>query len=158
MDRRAVSIDASILRSNSAWPSVRIEQFLREATIPARLAVVTAGGAPLVCSLWYVYEDGALWFATRRDARLVAMLQREPRCGFEVAGDAAPYRGVRGQGRGTLSAERGPAVLVRLVDRYLGTRDSKFARWLLARQQQEIAIRVDFEWLTSWDFTARMSR
>lgn len=153
-----MTIDTSVLRSGSTWSGARIEQFLREATIPARFALVTRSGAPLVCSLWYVYEDDALWFATQRSARIVAMLEREPRCGFEVAGDTAPYRGVRGQGRATLSAVRGPAVLEQLVDRYLGTRDSTFARWLLARQQQEIAVRVGFEWLTSWDFSSRMAR
>lgn len=153
-----MSIDTSVLRAGSAWSADRIEQFLNEAKIPARFAFVARSGAPLVCSLWYLYQDGALWFATQRDARIVAMLEGEPRCGFEVAGDAAPYRGVRGQGRATLVAERGPAVLEQLVDRYLGTRESKFARWLLARQQQEIAVRLDFTWLTSWDFASRMTR
>lgn len=44
------------------------------------------------------------------------------------------------------------------MDRYLGTRDSGFARWLLARQDREVAIRIEPDWLTSWDYGERMSR
>jgi nitroimidazol reductase NimA-like FMN-containing flavoprotein (pyridoxamine 5'-phosphate oxidase superfamily) len=135
-----------------------MEGFLRRAEIPVRLACLAGNGAPLICSLWYLYDGAAIWCATQRDARLVAWLGADPRCAFEVAGDDAPYRGVRGQGAATLSAAEGPAILGRLIDRYLGGRDSAFARWLLSRQQDEVAIRIDPEWLTSWDFGRRMAR
>jgi len=144
------------IRDGSAWPAAGIEDFLRQAIIPVRLACLARDGAPLLCSLWYLHDDAALWCATRRDARLVEWLRADPRCAFEVAGDCAPYRGVRGQGRASLSAADGAAILGRLIDRYLGTRDSGFARWLLSRQHEEVAIRIDPDWVTSWDFTRRM--
>ena len=153
-----MGIDVALVRPGSAWTAGDIERFLVETEIPARIACTAGNGVPLVCSLWYQYSDGALWCATPRRADLVAMLAREPRCGFEIAGDAAPYRGVRGQGRATLVPAEGPAVLGRLVDRYVRNRDSGFPRWLLKRQSEEVAIRIDFQWLTSWDFTARMTR
>lgn len=153
-----MGIDAKAIRPGSAWSVAGIERFLGEAEIPVRIACIAGNGAPLVCSLWYLYAEGALWCATRQDADVVAMLGREPRCAFEIAGDAPPYRGVRGQGRATLSPGDGAGILGRLVDRYVGDRRTHFARWLLVRQDREVAIRVDFEWLTSWDFTARMSR
>lgn len=144
------------IRPGSAWSAAEIDSFFREAAIPVRLACLATNGSPLICSLWYLYDDGAVWCATQRDARLVSWLQADPRCAFEVAGDDPPYRGVRGQGQAALSQADGPAVLGRLIDRYLGTRDSGFARWLLSRQHDEVAIRIDPEWLTSWDFTRRM--
>ena len=67
-----------------------------------------------------------------------------------------PCRGVRGQGTARLSRADGPAVLLRLIDRYLHTRESTSARWLIARQQEEVAVRIEPEWLTAWDFSARM--
>lgn len=143
-------------RRDSAWDTPGIEQFLRVTTIPVRLACLTANGAPLVCSLWYLYADGALWCATQASARIVALLAREPRCGVEVAGDLPPYRGVRGQGLAVIDAAAGAAVLPQLIDRYLGSRDSPFARWLLARQAEEVAIRIAPDWLSAWDYSRRM--
>jgi hypothetical protein len=74
-----------------------------------------------------------------------------------VAPDAPPYHGVRGRGVATLDPARGAEVLGLLVDRYLGTRESPFARWLLARASAEVAIRIEPSSLVSWDFSARMN-
>lgn len=138
------------------WSPARVEAHLLESVLPLRLACVTASGHPQVLSLWYLWRDGALWCATSPRARVVAGLAREPRCGFEVAADAPPYRGVRGRGHATLDRTRGGEILTALVDRYLGTRDTRFARWLLSRAADEVAIRIEPETLASWDFTRRM--
>lgn len=145
------------IRKSSAWPAGQIESFLVQAKIPVRLACLTSDGAPLICSLWYLYDQGAIWCATQRSARLVALLERDGRCAFEVAGDEPPYRGVRGQGEALLAAADGPAILLRLIDRYLGGRDSAFARWLIDRSDAEVAIRLTPSWMTAWDFTRRMN-
>jgi len=145
-----------LIRSGSAWSAAEIRQYLAGAEIPVRLACLATGGTPLLCSLWFLYDDDAIWCATPRSARLAVLLERDSRCAFEVAGDLMPYRGVRGQGVARLSRADGPAVLLRLIDRYLHSRESAFARWLIARQQDEVAIRIDPEWLTAWDFSARM--
>lgn len=144
------------IRSSSAWDAQRINGFLADTLIPIRLACLDRKGNPLVCSLWYLYAEGALWCATQQSAKVIAFLQATPRCGFEVAPDAMPYRGVRGQGSVSLSAAQGPEMLLRLIDRYLGNRDSDFASWLIARSATEIAIRIEADWVTSWDFGKRM--
>jgi len=51
----------------------------------------------------------------------------------------------------------GEAILLRLIDRYLGERDSAFACWLVERAHTEVAIRIQPDWITSWDFSGRMS-
>ncbi len=144
------------IRSSSAWSAADIQQFLLVTEIPVRLASVSASGAPLLCSLWFLYDQGAIWCATPRSAKIVELLENDPRCAFEIGGDLMPYRGVRGQGSATLSRAEGPAILLRLIDRYLHSRDSGFARWLMARQDDEMAIRIQPVWLTSWDFSGRM--
>lgn len=145
------------IRSSSVWSMPQIEQFLQDTRIPARLAFLSADGAPQLCSLWYLYDSGLIWCATQQNARLSALLARDGRCAFEVAGDNPPYRGVRGQGQAAVCAAEGRDVLLRLIDRYLQQRDSGFARWLIARSETEVAIRISPRWLTSWDFGARMS-
>jgi nitroimidazol reductase NimA-like FMN-containing flavoprotein (pyridoxamine 5'-phosphate oxidase superfamily) len=144
------------MRIQGPFSAAAIEAHLREAVIPLRLGVVSESGHPLVLSLWFVWRDGALWCATAPDARVIRLLRRDPRCGFEVAREAPPYCGVRGQGVAELVPERGGEILEALIDRYLGTRDSSFARWLLGRRDDEVAIRIAPERITSWDFRARM--
>lgn len=142
---------------SDASPERQRERFLAETVVPLRLACLDRDGAPHVLSLWYLWQEGAFWCATSPDAWVVDRLRADPRCGFEVAGDAPPYRGVRGRGRAELLAERGNAVLEALVERYHGRRDSDFARWLLARRDDEMAIRIVPTRFSAWDYSRRMT-
>ena len=47
-------------------------------------------------------------------------------------------------------------MLGRLIDRYLGDRKSRLARWLLGRAEEELAIRIEPRWISAWDYTERM--
>lgn len=138
------------------WDAATVARFLDETVIPVRLATAGRSG-PLVQSLWFAHDDGALWCATQADALVVRRLERDPRCGFEVARDEPPYRGVRGTAEASVVPEAGEAVLRRLLARYLGGTTSGLARWLLARSESEVALRVVPRTLTSWDYSARMS-
>ncbi|MCL4686917.1 pyridoxamine 5'-phosphate oxidase family protein [Myxococcota bacterium] len=145
------------MKHTGPWSRARIDAHLERTVIPVRLACATQAGHPHVLSLWYLWRDGAVWCASGADAQVIRWLRAEPRCGFEVARDDPPYHGVRGRGHASLDPARGPELLGELVDRYLGTRASGFARWLLSRADDEIAIRITPQRLLSWDFTERMS-
>ena len=145
-----------VIRSTSAWSRDQIDAYLKRSEIPIRFACL-ARDAPLICSLWYLYEDGQFWLATQQGAAVVDYVRANANCGIEIAHEDMPYRGVRGQGTARLDAGRGGEILERLVRRYLGNCDSDFARWLLARSEDEVAIAVRPDWLTSWDFSRRMS-
>lgn len=138
------------------WTLGEVESFLDRYVAPVRLAVVSPSGFPLVCSLWYLYEGGRILCATQGGARVVEALRGDPRCGFEIAPNEPPYFGVRGQGEVALSGEGALALLGRLVDRYLGTRESRFARWLLESRRDEVVLAIDPGWITSWDYRQRM--
>jgi nitroimidazol reductase NimA-like FMN-containing flavoprotein (pyridoxamine 5'-phosphate oxidase superfamily) len=146
----------SRLLSSSAWDQQQIDAFLQATVIPIRLACTDKEGVPLICSLWYLYADGALWCATQQSASVVALLSRAPCCAFEVAPESMPYRGVHGQGRAIVLPDEGPEILLQLIDRYLGARDTQFAAWLIGRSKTEVAIKIEPDWLTSWDFGSRM--
>lgn len=125
---------------------------------PLRLSVVEESGFPLICSLWFHYEDERLYCATANTSKVAECLRRNPKCGFELAPNDPPYFGVRGHGIASVSAEGADDLLARLVDRYLGTRDSRFSRWLLGRAEDEVAIQIEIKWITSWDYSSRMSK
>jgi hypothetical protein len=133
------------------------ERYLRETVVPLRLACTTSAGWPLVLSLWYLYRDGALWCATSPAALILRHLDHDDRCGFEVAPNEPPYRGVRGQARATVLRGGGGSLLEELIQRYLGTTSSALARQLLARAAEEVAIRLTPTRLSSWDYRRRMT-
>ncbi len=140
------------------WDRRQVSNYLSESLIPLRLAANMADGFPVVVSLWFLWDGTDLWCAMHESARLVAHLRRDERVAFEVAGDQPPYRGVRGQARAAISAARdGHGLLTELLTRYLGGADGDLARWLLSREG-ELAIRVSPVNMSSWDYTARMSR
>ena len=141
----------------SAWPANKVEDFLSTSLSPLRLAVVRDSGFPLICSLWFAYEEGRLLCATTQQAKVTECLLANPRCGFEIAPNEPPYLGVRGHGVATVSSDGSMDRLGTLVDRYLGNRKTQFAQWLLNRSEDEVTIEIDILWMTSWDYSQRMS-
>lgn len=138
------------------WSPTQVEAWLEATAIPVRLASAGKRG-PLVQSLWFAYRDGSLWCATQAESLLAKRVARDPRVGWEVAGDAPPYRGVCGTGSATIVDD--PEVVERtlhaLIDRY-GQAGTPLAEWLLGRIGTEVVIRVDDLRVASWDYSARM--
>jgi nitroimidazol reductase NimA-like FMN-containing flavoprotein (pyridoxamine 5'-phosphate oxidase superfamily) len=131
-------------------------EFIDAARIPLRLATLTQDRTPLITSLWFVRRGDSLWCATIDDSSLVQRLSRDPRCGFEVARDAPPYQGVRGQAEAKLVRERGEEVLHVLIERYLGDQQCELRDFLLSRASDEVAVELRPQWLRGWDYADRM--
>jgi len=138
------------------WSATEVRQFLDGSTIPMRLAANTSAGYPVVVSLWFLRDGDDLLAAVHRDAKIVGRLEDDPRCGFEIATNEPPYRGVRGQADVDLSSEGAAALLRGLMNRYLGETDTKLGRFLLSRADEELVVRLRPNWLASWDYTERM--
>lgn len=143
------------LEATGPWDSDQIATFLHETTIPIRVSSMGTNG-PIVQSLWFVYDDDALWCATQATSVLAKRLAADDRIGFEVAADAPPYRGVRGTGHASIHPELAEKVLRQLIARYQGDDESELSRWLLSRLDREVAIRIDALNLATWDFSGRM--
>lgn len=144
------------LSGKSAWSEARVEKFLLSDPIPLRVAVQTESGFPLLCSLWFSYHKGKLLCATQRDAKLVRHLEVNSACAFELAPNEPPYFGVRGHGHVEVTTEGAEEQLEKLIDRYLGDRESSLAKWLLGRAHEEVKLVIEPVWLTSWDYSERM--
>ena len=143
-------------RLKGPWDAACVADFLAREISPVRLAPRWGNGVPLPVSVWYLYDDGAIWCASHADSRLVKALGKSPRIGFEVSVNDVPYRGIRGQGRVEQVPAEGRARLEQLIDRYLGSRESSLAQWLLSRADDEVALRLVPDWILSWDFSERM--
>lgn len=144
-------------RITGPWTQLEIESYLTATVVPIRLSVVNTAGWPVVISLWFILEDGKLLAASRSRSKIVEYLTANPRCGFEIARETPPYCGVRGCGIAELASDNDARLLRRLSDRYLGSEDTPFKRWLINGAHEETAISIAPKSWMSWDYRARMS-
>jgi hypothetical protein len=136
---------------------IEMREFLDDVRIPLRLACKTQSDWPMVVSLWFLHQDNLLYCATQRSAKIVAYLQNDARCAFEIAEDRPPYCGIRGQARARIDGSLGKVILEKLLVRYLGDMDNELASNLLAKSASEVAIVLEPIRIFTWDFSDRMA-
>jgi len=139
------------------WTATTIETYLDSSKIPLRIAVSRTLGPPIVLSVWFMRSGDELVGATRPTSTLIKCLERNSECGFEVAGDTPPYRGVRGSARVILDHENGSQVLDQLLARYLGSTQTPLGNKLRADAKDEVAFRLQPSLFVSWDYGNRMA-
>jgi nitroimidazol reductase NimA-like FMN-containing flavoprotein (pyridoxamine 5'-phosphate oxidase superfamily) len=124
------------------------------------LACLSTSDYPTVVSLWYVYTGKKFYCATQNKAKIVRYLRCSPKCGFEIAGDLFPYRGIRGYGNASILKDRGEDILRMLVQKYLkGKETSRLYKLLLSKKhlQNEVVIEIEPVSMYEWDYKERMS-
>ena len=136
---------------------MNVNDFLTRACVPIRLACVTIGDWPITISLWYAYMEEKFFCATQKNAAILKYLSNNSKCGFEVAGDLPPYRGVRGWGYAKLNEARGSEILHILIKKYLKDEKSQFVDFLLRRAENEIAIEIKPLSVFHYDYFNRMN-
>jgi nitroimidazol reductase NimA-like FMN-containing flavoprotein (pyridoxamine 5'-phosphate oxidase superfamily) len=135
-------------------------QFLIDSDLPIRLACLSMSDWPAIVSLWYVYTDEKIYCATQSTAKIIRYLRRSPKCGFEIAGNRFPYRGIRGYGNASILKEKGENILRVLLQKYFkGRETSKLHKLLLSEKhlQNEVALEIIPNRMFEWDYKARMS-
>jgi nitroimidazol reductase NimA-like FMN-containing flavoprotein (pyridoxamine 5'-phosphate oxidase superfamily) len=136
-----------------------LRQFLIDSDIPIRLSCVSTSNWPIVISLWYVFHDEKFYCATQNTSKVISYLKHSPKCGFEIAGDSFPYRGIRGYGNAVILYDRGEYILRILLDKYFkGKETSALYKLLLSKKhlQNEVAIEIVPIRTFEWDFRERM--
>jgi len=92
------------------------DAFLAEPGVLMRVAVVRQDGSPLVTPIWFIYEEGAIWFTPRARSEWFRCLRRDPRVALCIDEQPLPYRKVVLEGRAQLVHDVGEDDLWR--DRY----------------------------------------
>lgn len=124
--------------------------------IPIRMAFIKPNGNPAVISLWYVPINDKICCATQKKAKIVSYLQKNPVCGFEIARDEPPYKGVRGEGDVEIISKKGEEILSILIKKYLGKKESTLSKFLEKNSQSEVAIQINPKKIFPYDYSKRM--
>ena len=92
------------------------DDFLAEPGTIMNIATVDSDGAPLVTPIWYVYEDGRIWFTPRQHSEWLKHIRGDSRVALSIDETALPYRKVVVRGTANVDYEVGNDDLWR--DRY----------------------------------------
>jgi nitroimidazol reductase NimA-like FMN-containing flavoprotein (pyridoxamine 5'-phosphate oxidase superfamily) len=133
-----------------------VDGLINSVKIPIRLSCILPNGAPYVLSLWYKCRDGKIYCATQKSAKVVSYLEKNNLCGFEIAADTPPYRGIRGHGVAKICNDNGAEILEALIGRYLKDTDSKLANYLRSNAKNEVSIEITPKRIFTYDYTKRM--
>jgi len=87
-------------------PSER-DQFLAEPGIMMTIATVDSDGAPLVTPIWFVHEEGRIWFTPRQHSEWLKHLRNDARVALCIDEQVMPYRKVVVRGRADIVHEVG---------------------------------------------------
>jgi len=136
--------------------SKEIDKFISDSKIPIRIAFMKDVGVPAVISLWYFCNDDKIYCATQKTARIVSYLQKNPICGFEIAADKPPYKGIRGKGTAQILNETGEYVLEFLIEKYLGEKESILSKFLRDNSKTEVVIEITPQKIFHYDYSKRM--
>ncbi|WP_420546291.1 hypothetical protein [Nitrosopumilus sp.] len=133
-----------------------LEILIPKEKIPIRISFMKSNGFPTVVSLWYTHENGRIYCAVQKTAKVISYIQKNPKCGFEIAGDMPPYKGLRGEGTVKTLHDKGEEILETLIEKYLGTKESMLSRFLRGNSKNEVAIEVIPQKTYSYDYSKRM--
>jgi len=128
---------------------------LPDSKIPIRIAFIKSNGAPSVISLWFQQIDGKIYCATQKSSKIVSDLKNNSTCGFEIATDKPPYKGIRGEGTAKIT-NNGNEILNILIDKYLGGKESTLSKYLKNNSNTEVAIEIIPQKVFNYDYSKRM--
>lgn len=128
-----------------------LSAFLEEVHL-AHWATLGPEGKPRVRPLWFLYEDGALWFTTRMEARRTgADVAAGSPVVVSIASEDRPFRAVLAFGTPEVWKKDRRRWLDRISSRY-GEREGK--RWLAGavKERDRVVLRMVPEKVLAWHY------
>ena len=72
--------------------SIERDDLLATPGLLLRIATVDAAGNPQVTPIWFIYEDGRIWFTPRSESAWLEHIRTHPRIGAVIDETEIPYR------------------------------------------------------------------
>jgi hypothetical protein len=83
------------------------DQFLAEPGTIMNIATVDADGAPLVTPIWFIHEQGRIWFTPRQHSEWLRHIRGDNRVALSIDEPELPYRKVVARGRAAIDYDVG---------------------------------------------------
>lgn len=110
----------------------------------------------MIHTVWYHYEDNALYIWTDKHSRKARNMVAKNRVYFSVDTDSAPYKGVKGKGTASTFevSTRAIEIAKKMVIKYMGNLDNEYGRMLLeAKPGPWKIIEIVPDYYSVWDYS-----
>lgn len=97
-------------------------KFLDEPGVLMRIGIVRKDGSPLVTPIWFLYEEGSVFFTPRAQSEWFSCLKRDSRISLCIDENAQPYRKVVIEGQAELLHDLGQDDIWRDLYRRIANR------------------------------------
>ena len=105
-------------------------EFLSEQGMIMNIATIDTDGSPLVTPIWFIHEEGRIWFTPRQHSEWLRHIRGDSRVALSIDEPDLPYRKVVVRGRANLDHEVGNDdewrdVYLRIAQRYVPGEDAR---------------------------------
>ena len=110
--------------------SAERDLFLAAPGILMRIATVDHAGDPHVTPIWFIHEEGCIWFTPRKESAWLGHVRRHARVALTIDEEAHPYRKVVVEGEAQIVHDLGADDLWRdcyrrIAQRYVAPREPR---------------------------------
>lgn len=84
-----------------------MDEFLGTRGVLMRIATVDGDGHPHVTPIWFVFEEGRVWFTPREQSAWLGHVRAHPRIAVTIDEEASPYRKVIVEGEAEIVHDLG---------------------------------------------------
>lgn len=136
-------------------PAERVA-FLDTAGVLMRIATVDAAGNPHVTPIWFVHEEGRLWFTPRAESAWLGQLRAHPRVACTIDEATLPYRKVVVEGEAEIVHDLGADDVWRdryrrIAERYVPSRGAAaYIRDTIDQPRVLCTLRLEGSTLLGW--------
>jgi len=125
---------------------------LLEAPSPAVLTTYRTDGTAVASPVWFQFRDGGFEVVIAEGDVKLRHLAASPQCSLVVFEAVPPFRGVRVQGKPTLTRQGASEARRSIADRYLGREQGE--RFAAQRAAAGVLLRLPALHARAWDLLA----
>lgn len=125
----------------------QIDEFLSSGRMNMQLGSLDSKNEPNVHPVWYVYENGKIYFATETKSKKVQNIKHNNTVYFSIDNEKEPYVDVRGKGKSKILKNKDQNLIIakKIISKYLGRKKSQLADEIIDEIEHGVEVIIEIK-------------